>query len=169
MTLSEFNQLSDAEALEQMLKCCYSHRWASEMIAKRPFENIESLKQTAESIWSSMNEIAILEAFSGHPQIGDMKALKVKYSRASAEQGQVQEADPETLQALMDQNARYLDKNGFIFIVCATGKSAEEMLDLLNQRIDNDRQTELKNGAEEQQKITQIRIDALLNAKEKSE
>ena len=100
------------------------------------------------------------EAFQGHPQIGDLAALLNKYaSTASTEQGQVVEADEAVLIALGERNREYLDKFGFIFIVCATGKSAAEMLGLLEARIGNDRETELANGAIEQGKIMRLRLN----------
>jgi len=105
----------------------------------------------------------MLEAFSGHPQIGDLEALRNRYAeRAHAEQGQVLSAPDETLAELKDMNEAYLERHGFIFIVCATGKSAEQMLELLEQRLPNSREQELRIAAEEQAKITHIRLDKLL-------
>ena len=105
----------------------------------------------AHTCWSDAAESERLEAFSGHPQIGDLSALKNRFAAtASAEQGQVAAATEETLLALKSANDAYLEKFGFIFIVCATGKSAEEMLELVNERLPNSRQEELDNGAIEQ-------------------
>lgn len=113
--------------------------------------------------WRRATEEEILEAFSGHPQIGDMNALRDKYaSTASAEQGQVIDAAEVVLLALRQQNQVYLEKFGFIFIICATGKSASEMLALLEERVNNRPDEELANGAIEQGKIMNLRLSILL-------
>ncbi|MFT4799054.1 MAG: 2-oxo-4-hydroxy-4-carboxy-5-ureidoimidazoline decarboxylase, partial [Candidatus Azotimanducaceae bacterium] len=110
--------------------------------------------------WQRATEEEILEAFTAHPQIGDLDALRNKYAfTANAEQGQISGTDEETLVVLRDDNRAYLERFGFIFIVCATGKSAAAMLELLQARLPNDRATELTNGAHEQWLITELRLN----------
>lgn len=159
MTLEEFNDLGRQWQYEALLSCCHCASWAARVPDGAPFESIDALIDCAAEAWSTAGEVEILEAFSGHPQIGDLDALRNKYAEtASAEQGQVVAADESTLVRLRDQNRAYLEKFGFIFIVCATGKSAAEMLDLLEARIGNTREEELANGAREQMAITEIRL-----------
>ncbi|MEQ8802229.1 MAG: 2-oxo-4-hydroxy-4-carboxy-5-ureidoimidazoline decarboxylase, partial [Haliea sp.] len=113
-----------------------------------------------------LGEADLLEAFEGHPKIGDVNSLKAKYSStkalAAGEQSSVDEAGDAIIEALARGNSEYEEKFGFIFIVCATGKSAREMSGLLQARLPNDRATELANAAGEQRKIFQIRLSKLL-------
>jgi len=166
MYLSELNQLPDKQAELAFSQCCTSMQWIKKMIAAKPFKNHKQLGEVANTIWSTLSENDYLQAFNGHPKIGDVNSLKEKFANtkalASGEQSSVSEATKSLLSKLAEANKIYLDKFGFIFIVCATGKSAEEMLELLQQRLVNDRQTELKNAAEEQRKIFQIRLNKLL-------
>lgn len=159
MTLEEFNDLGRQWQYEALLNCCMCESWAARVPDGAPFESVDALVEFARQQWVRVDEAGILEAFSGHPQIGDLEALRNKYANtASAEQGQVAAADESVLIRLRDQNQAYLDRFGFIFIVCATGKSAEEMLGLLDARIGNSRAEELANGAAEQMAITEIRL-----------
>lgn len=159
MTLEEFNDLGRQWQYEALLSCCHCESWAARVPDAAPFESLESLIECARRAWSKATEEDMLEAFSGHPQIGDLDALRNRYAEtANAEQGQVAAADEAILVRLRDQNQAYLDRFGFIFIVCATGKSAEEMLELLEARIGNNRDEELANGAREQMAITEIRL-----------
>ncbi|MBL6691944.1 MAG: 2-oxo-4-hydroxy-4-carboxy-5-ureidoimidazoline decarboxylase [Pseudomonadales bacterium] len=159
MTLEEFNDLGRQWQYEALLNCCMCESWAARVPDGAPFESVDALVEFARQQWVKVDEAGILEAFSGHPQIGDLEALRNKYANtASAEQGQVAAADESVLIRLRDQNQAYLDRFGFIFIVCATGKSAEEMLGLLDARIRNSRAEELANGAAEQMAITEIRL-----------
>ena len=163
MTLDELNNLGPTDAQKAFIGCCHCERWATELSNSLPFDSIRSLFDKAASTWASATEAERLEAFSGHPQIGDMKALKNKYAEnANREQGQIAEAEDSVLLALRDENLRYAERNGFIFIVCATGKSADEMLGLLRDRLCNDRQTELGIAAREQQAITRLRLQKLI-------
>lgn len=163
MTLEEFNDLGRQWQYEALLSCCTCEAWAARVPDGAPFDSVDALVECAREKWSKVTEPDILEAFSGHPQIGDLEALRNKYAdTASAEQGQVADADEQVLIRLRDQNQAYLDKFGFIFIVCATGKSAEQMLTLLDARIVNTRAEELINGAREQMAITEIRLRNLV-------
>ena len=165
-SLSQLNTLSDEDAKMAFSNCCTSQAWNDGMVAARPFISLEQCHEIALSVWAGLGEQDFLQAFEGHPKIGDVTSLREKYAHtkklASGEQSSVDEASEEVIQALSAGNTAYEEKNGFIFIVCATGKSAAEMLELLNQRLPNDRSEELKNAAAEQAKITAIRINKLI-------
>ncbi len=139
------------------------------MEQSRPFSDSQSLLEKADEVWALSTKADLLEAFEGHPEIGNVSSLREKYRNteklAGHEQSGVNTANEDTLQVLAQGNNDYKDKFGFIFIVCATGKSAEEMLQLLQQRLPNSRNEELENAAEEQRKITQIRLKKLLEEK----
>lgn len=165
MTLAEFNQLPEAEAFKQLYGCCHCQSWAQTLAEARPFMSRNGLFAAAELLWRQADEKQILEAFSGHARIGDIELLRSRYAgRATAEQGQVMQASDEVLRELQQLNIDYETRHGFIFIVCASGKSAEEMLALLKARIDNDRAIELMNGAAAQGAITKLRLLALIDA-----
>ncbi len=167
MTIEELNKLTDARLKEELLKCCGSSRWVKQMMAAKPFRSEKDLFVKAESCWHHTTETDWLEAFSHHPKIGDLKALEKKFAStktlAGNEQRGVHAAPAKTLEELAEGNKLYENKFGFIFIVCATGKSADEMLKLLNERIHNDRITELKIASVEQHKITNLRLLKLLS------
>jgi 2-oxo-4-hydroxy-4-carboxy-5-ureidoimidazoline decarboxylase len=165
-SLSELNILSIEDAQEAFSNCCTSQAWNDAMVAARPFISLEQCHEVALSVWAGLGEQDFLQAFAGHPKIGDVTSLREKYAHtkklASDEQSLVDDASEEVIQNLSNGNAEYEEKNGFIFIVCATGKNAAEMLALLNQRLPNEREVELKNAAVEQAKITAIRINKLI-------
>ncbi len=165
-TLDEFNKLDTQQACQQLLCCCTAQRWAEQLAELRPFDSIEELLTQSDTIWQKMQEADFLQAFDGHPQIGDVNTLKEKYrhtqASASHEQSAVNDADDATIEALATANKAYLEKFGFIFIVFATGKSAKQMLDLLNARLPNSREQELINASQEQNKITHLRLSNLI-------
>lgn len=167
MTLDELNQLNEEQATTAFMQCCTASNWVAKMVGARPFADTDSLAGAADKHWQTLGEQDFLEAFDGHPKIGDVNSLRAKYAStkalASGEQSAVQQASEVVLQDLAKGNEAYLDKFGFIFIVCATGKSAEQMLQLLQARLPNDRVTELANAAEEQRKIFHIRLEKLLS------
>jgi OHCU decarboxylase len=167
MTLGELNQLEHTEAAAELLKCCGSTRWAREMTAARPFASLEELGEKADAVCGSLNEEDWLEAFRAHPKIGARKAVTDQSPQAQSwsaqEQSGVANAAQQTAAELARQNRDYEARFGFIFIVCATGKSPEEMLEILKSRIGNDRHDELLIAAEEQRKITRLRLEKLLN------
>jgi 2-oxo-4-hydroxy-4-carboxy-5-ureidoimidazoline decarboxylase len=169
MTLDEFNQLTDEQARVQLLSCCAAERWADAMLAQRPFASLHTLCEQAESIWQHLTEADYLQAFEAHPKIGDVSSLREKYANTKAiaanEQSGAQQASEETLQRLSELNHVYEQKFGFIFIVFATGKSAQQMLTLLEQRIDNERDQEVANAAANQMKITDLRLKKLIQEK----
>lgn len=164
--MDKLNQLSPVEAFTALFKCCGSTRWANALTEKIPFGSIEELFAESDSIWEQCTKKDGLEAFTHHPKIGDVKSLEKKFTStkewAGHEQSGVNNARQATLQALADGNEAYEKKFGFIFIVCATGKSAEEMLELLNSRIGNHAETEFSIAMGEQNKITKIRLEKLL-------
>ena len=165
-SLERLNALPAGEASQEFLKCCGSTRWAETMIARRPYQNLEELTRGANEIWWSLEQSDWLEAFRSHPKIGEKKAAEAVSEQArkwsGQEQSAVQSANEETLDSLAQLNHQYVAKFGFIFIVCATGKSADEMLALLRQRLQNDIETELPIAAAEQAKITEIRLKKLV-------
>lgn len=163
MTLDEFNQQDEAVAVTALYSCCHCMAWAQAMAAARPFADPDQLLAKADALWAGADEAQILEAFSGHARIGDIELLRSRYAgRATAEQGQVLQASEAEIQALYQLNKAYEEKNGFIFIVCASGKSAAAMLELLQQRSHNSRDRELINGAREQGAITRLRLQQLV-------
>ena len=162
MNINHFNQLDQPAAEAELNACLGCKNWAEALASARPFTTVSDLIEAGAIYWRQATEAEKLEAFSAHPQIGDLEALRNKYANtATAEQGQITEADEAVLLELQAKNQAYLDKFGFIFIVCATGKSAAEMLGLLNARLPNDRDTELNNGATEQWQITLLRLNKL--------
>lgn len=168
LTLAQFNDLPQQAAIEQLLTCCTSSSWANKLVSARPFADFDTLLASSNAIWNDVktDEANLLEAFDGHPQIGNVASLKEKYrntqSSAVHEQSGANDAGDDILEALAKGNRDYLDKFGFIFIVFATGKSAEQMLDLLLARLPNDHDVELTNAAAEQNKITRLRLKNLL-------
>ncbi len=166
MTIQEFNQLSRETAQQELFKCCGSTRWATALAGKRPFDNREALIQSSDEIWKHCERADGLEAFTHHPKIGDIKSLEKKFAStkewAGKEQSGVESADIAVLEALSEGNRAYEKKYGYIFIVCASGKSAAEMLDLLQARMSNAPEDELKVAMSEQNKITRLRLLKLI-------
>jgi OHCU decarboxylase len=136
------------------------------MTSGRPFHNVEELLAKAYSIWRSLSEEDWLEAFRAHPKIGEQEAAATQSAQAQSwsaqEQSGILAAEAETKAALAKGNQEYERRFGFIFIVCATGKSSEEMLAILNTRLRNEAAAELSVAAEEQRKITRLRLEKLL-------
>jgi OHCU decarboxylase len=164
--LAEINDMSRDAAIAAFLDCCGSTVWATRMADCRPFGLVEPLFERAEDIWFSLSTVDHLEAFAAHPQIGSSKAAASQAERAAewskGEQNGVAGSSDDIRGQLAEINSLYHEKFGFIFIVCATGKSAEEMLAIARARIRNSARTELKIAAEEQNKITQLRLTKLL-------
>ena len=167
MNLEQFNSLSTDEAFEALFRCCGSTAWAEAMDSERPFESRAALVERAESLWWSLDKKDWLEAFDAHPKIGDIDSLREKYSASRSwsegEQQGVEGASEQILTRLAEANEEYEERFGYIFIVCATGKSAGEMLSILEDRLPNEPDEELRIAAGEQAKITEIRINKLLD------
>ena len=160
MTLNELNALPATEAENGLLKCCGSQRWARTMAARRPFKTKDDLHRTAEIEWLKLKYPDWLEAFSHHPRIGERATAK---GFAQQEQAGTAGAADKTLLSLESLNRLYEEKFGFVFLVFATGKTADEMLGALQRRLQNGRDVELKNAVGEQAKITRLRLEKLLS------
>jgi OHCU decarboxylase len=159
--LAAWNDADESVALQPMLACCAAHRWARAMVARRPFRNVESLSLTADEVWSTMEERDWLEAFAAHPRIGERKAPLTATRTATwsqQEQSSTASAGGQVLADLAAGNALYEERFGFTYIVCATGRSADEMLAILRRRLNSDRASELREAAEQQHQIMQIRL-----------
>ena len=132
------------------------------MTLARPFESENELMNTAVLIWKDLRDADWLEAFSAHPKIGETRTAETRSAEwSSEEQAGLNSVDDLVKQGLEEANREYYDKFGFIFIVCATGKSAEEMLQICRTRLANRPEIEIRNAADEQQKITEIRLRKL--------
>jgi OHCU decarboxylase len=166
--LQRLNSLPRDVATAEMLKCCGSTRWAEEMTGERPFADEHTLLETADRVWRGLGREDWLEAFRSHPKIGERKAARETGEGArrwsEEEQSGTRGAGADVLDELAEANREYEEKFGHIFIVCATGKSAAEMLALLRQRLGNDAGTELRVAAEEQRRITQLRLKKSLES-----
>ena len=164
--LKQLNQAAREMAKADFLSCCGSQNWARKMTESRPFADIAALIKQAEQIWLNLDAQDWLEGFAAHPKIGAKKAVS-RQSPQSAEWSKAEQSGTQTAAgSLRDElekaNHLYEEKFGFIFIVCATGKSAEEMLDLCRRRLKNDADLELRVAADEQRKIMEIRLKKLL-------
>ena len=158
MTLEKFNLLNNEDAKNVLLEFCSSKKWVKSMINKRPFNDIEQMLNDSKEVWSRSEEEDLMEAFSSHAKIGDISSIKNKYSKARKEQGQIIDADESVIKQLFEMNKTYELKNGFIFIVFATGKTANQMAEILKKRLLNTTEQELVNAAIQQNKITNHRI-----------
>lgn len=164
--LKQLNHASPAKAESAFLSCCGSRRWAQKMAEARPFADFAGLLNQAEEIWQNLETGDWLEAFAAHPKIGAKKAVRQATAQSAewshAEQSGTRSATDSEQIELAKSNRLYEEKFGFIFIVCATGKSAGEMLETCRQRLDNNDDAEILIAAEEQNKITKIRLRKLL-------
>jgi 2-oxo-4-hydroxy-4-carboxy-5-ureidoimidazoline decarboxylase len=160
--LATWNSTDPMSALETMLNCCGSRRWAASMVDSRPITLEQELHETADRLWNTMAQPDWLEAFACHPRIGERTAAALASSRSSVwsgqEQSSIQSAADTVLASFDEGNARYENRFGFTYIVCATGKSSGEMLSILERRLGNNRETELREAAEQQRQILHIRL-----------
>lgn len=166
--VARLNTSTGAEAMAALLACCGSSAWAAQMLVERPFDAMDSVLAAADEIWGSLEKEDWLEAFRAHPRIGEAKAQKEQgaLSRRWAQEEQAASGPPsgQIAAALAAANRAYDEKFGHIFIVCATGKTPAEMLAILDERLGNDAAEELDVAAEEQRKITRIRLEKLFSA-----
>jgi 2-oxo-4-hydroxy-4-carboxy-5-ureidoimidazoline decarboxylase len=166
MTLHELNTMPVEDRIAALLKCCGSTMWVQKMLPFFPADDMVELLEDAEEQWFLCTPADWKEAFAQHPKIGDTGSLTTRFATtagwAANEQKAVQYADEETIRALAAANHEYEKKFGYIFIVCATGKNATEMIELLNNRLKNNPAEEIENAADEQNKITKLRIEKLL-------
>lgn len=167
MTVEELDALPSDAARAELERCCGSRRWVESMLSRRPYRSREALLQAADDADRAMTSADWLEAFTHHPRIGDVASLRAKFATtatwAAGEQSGAAVASEETLQALARGNDDYAAKFSWIFIVCATGKSADQMLALLRERLPNTPERELAVAAGEQAKITRLRLEKLLS------
>lgn len=161
LALAALDTCDAAQAAAELVRCCGSTSWARGMAAARPFEDAAALERIAERVWWALPEADWLEAFAAHPRIGAQPAAD-HGAWAAGEQRATADAADATRAALAEANAAYAAKHGFIYIVCATGRSADEMLADLRTRLERDRASEVRTAAEEQAKITRLRLRKLL-------
>jgi allantoicase len=166
-----FRSMPEPELRTALLACCGSKEWAKKMIeARSSFTTLGELQKTAADIWMSLSAADWDEAFKAHPKIGEKKTEgsipppggKVAQTWSAKEQSLVADASPATLEALREVNRAYEERFGRIYIVCATGKTADEMLAIAKERMRSDPETELRRAADEQRRITKLRLDKLV-------
>jgi len=159
------DSLPAAEARGILEQCCGSARWVEGMLGRRPFGSPEALRRAAREEWFGLDEAEWRRAFSHHPAIGDREALRTRFARTRdlsvREQAGAADASDAVLEALADGNREYVERFGYIFIVCASGLTAGEMLARLRARLANDPPTEIRTAAEEHARITDLRLRTL--------
>jgi len=160
MTLHELNSFPRYRAEGELLKCCGSTAWARTMAGRRPFVSFDRLLKAASEVWNRLDRADWMEAFRAHPRIGERK--EIVHVWAAREQSGMERAGVAVTNALEEGNREYLAKFGYIFIVCATGKSANEMLSILQSRLLNSPEEELRIAMAEQNKIAWLRLEKLL-------
>jgi 2-oxo-4-hydroxy-4-carboxy-5-ureidoimidazoline decarboxylase len=160
MTLTEWNAMNAEEAAAAALPCCGSSAWASRLAALRPFDSFEELSAASDRVWLALPEGDWQQAFDSHPRIGQAHAKAATEKSLKWSEGEQAAANPDDAvrAALALGNQAYEKRFGRIFIVCATGKSAAEMLAILEKRMENDPATEMREAAEQQRLITQLRL-----------
>jgi 2-oxo-4-hydroxy-4-carboxy-5-ureidoimidazoline decarboxylase len=168
--LHRLNALPAKEAASQLRACCGASRWVEAMLARRPFESVDALLAAADEAWRATEPKDRDEAFAHHPRIGERRPAAPVSATARAwsarEQGTAAGADAAARAALAEANEAYERRFGRIYIVCAAGRSAEEMLADLTVRMQNDPDQEAVVAAEEQRKITRLRLESLIGARE---
>jgi len=166
--VATFDALPAYDAAPLLESCCGSRAWVQAMVERRPFGTLARTLDEADEIWWSLAPDDWREAFDHHPRIGEHSAATPQGAVARAwsadEQRGTAVSTDGTRQALADGNREYERRFGYIYIVCATGKSAEEMLVLLHARLSNDPETELRVAAGEQAKITQLRLEKMFGS-----
>ncbi|MFY9937367.1 MAG: 2-oxo-4-hydroxy-4-carboxy-5-ureidoimidazoline decarboxylase [Silvibacterium sp.] len=160
--LMRWNELATAEAAREILPCCGSQRWAHALARLRPLTDAEALLAQSDEIWWQLDPADWSEAFSSHPRIGEKKAPESATAKSAdwsrQEQGGVACSSESIQEQLKRANDDYEQRFGRIYIVCASGKSVEEMLAILYRRLENDEASELREAAEQQRQITQLRL-----------
>jgi 2-oxo-4-hydroxy-4-carboxy-5-ureidoimidazoline decarboxylase len=166
MTLAELNALPRYRAEGELIKCCGSTAWTRAMAGRRPFVSFDRLLKVASEVWWRLDQADWMEAFRAHPQIGERKGAVQTSTQfhvwSAHEQSGMDRAGVAVASALEDGNREYLAKFGYIFIVCASGKSAAEMLTILQSRLPNPPEEEIRVAAAEQNKITCLRLEKLI-------
>jgi OHCU decarboxylase len=191
MHVDDVNTLPRGAAVAELMRCCGSSRWAALMADRRPFASLAQIVEAADEIWWALAREDWLEAFSFHPRIGGIHiahpvpdAHKLDRSGAGAspqsargsttsvkeeawpalEQAGMNQASDDVRCRLIEANRDYEARFGYIFIVCATGKSAAGMLAMLEARLSNRPDDELRVAAEQQRQITRIRLAKLFDS-----
>lgn len=166
--LAKFNAMDEQSARAALASVCGSRKWVGQMLGLRPFADSGKLFAEADRVWFGLEKQDWLEAFSHHPRIGERNLAQAKFAataaQSSKEQSGMAGASEEVRAAFAAGNEEYERKFGHVFLICATGKSGEQMLQSLNTRIANDGATELKNAAAEQSKIVRIRLEKLVES-----
>jgi OHCU decarboxylase len=163
VTLDELNALDGSSAIRELRRCCGSHRWAEQVAGGRPFSSVDQLLAQADAVWRSLDCSDWLEAFAAHPRIGESRIRGAAASDwSSHEQAGAHTASAADRERLAARNREYETRFGHIFIVCVTGKSAAEMLALMEERLTHNSEEELRIAAEEQRRITRLRLAKLL-------
>jgi 2-oxo-4-hydroxy-4-carboxy-5-ureidoimidazoline decarboxylase len=165
--LARWNRLPVENAVKEILPCCGSKAWASGMAVRRPFQDVTTLLAASDETWSNLTAVDWMEAFHSHPRIGQSHAAQSASAQSATwsaqEQRNVAAAGDAVMIALAEANQEYEQRFRHIFIVCATGKSAPEILEILRRRLQNDERTELLEAAEQQCQITRIRLTKWLS------
>ena len=165
MTIAEFDHLDIKKKKELLFNCCGCNAWVKGMLEIFPVNDLIDLLEYSEEKWYDCNPAEWLEAFEHHPKIGDIDSIQKKFAEtadyAENEQAGVSPNDKKVLEELIKANEEYEDVFGYIFIVFATGKTAAEMLAILNERLLNNPHDELIVAAGEQDKITKLRLQKL--------
>jgi allantoicase len=164
--LGRLNALTGRRARAELLTCCGSAKWADQMVARRPFHRLDQLWSRADAVWAGLDSQDWLDAFRSHPRIGERKAEKEQSEQerrwSEQEQSSVSRASEQMRAALAEGNRAYEQRFGYLFIICATGKDSETMLSNLKPRLANHPETELRVAAEEQRRITRLRLEKLV-------
>jgi 2-oxo-4-hydroxy-4-carboxy-5-ureidoimidazoline decarboxylase len=165
--LTQWNALPVEEAVKEILPCCGSTAWAGGMATRRPFPDVTTLLAASDETWSNLTAADWMEAFCGHPRIGESRAVQFVSAQSATwsaqEQKNVAAAGDAVKIALAEANHEYEQRFRNTFIVCATGKSAPEILEILRRRLQNDGPTELREAADQQRQITRIRLTTWLS------
>ena len=166
--LVRWNALAQEQAAEEILPCCGSKAWALAMATRRPIADEAALLAASDEVWGRLSESDWMEVFLSHPRIGESHARASapmqSVAWSSEEQREVNAAEEEVKHALAEGNRAYEQRFHRIFIVCASGKSPSEILEILQRRLRNDENTELHEAAEQQRQITQLRLKKWLNS-----
>lgn len=163
MTMSEFDKMTIEEKSDLLFSCCGSTGWVKSMLEVLPVQDLDDLLEFAEEKWYECNHSDWLEAFENHARLGDRDALahEYMYRFGNAEQAALLSSDKELVQKLLSSNELYEETFGYMFISFAPGKSAEQLLQELEERLNNDPREEIKIAAAEQDKITKHRLRKL--------
>lgn len=159
--LDRFNALPDEAALQALYGCFADRGWAARVAAGRPYRDLAAVLASADSAWSDVGPSGWLEAFKAHPRIGERGGHSPGSSER--EQSRVNQASQQTLAALAEENRRYEARFGHVFLIAASGRTADEVLEALRRRIGNDPAAELDVAAGEHRKITRLRLERLLS------